>query len=405
MLTIDLSGRVALVVGGSRGIGGAITECLCQAGAATAFTHTGNPEYVERVEGLVSRLSASGHEVQAAALDAREPEATTALVQEIVARHGHLDVLVQNAGRNTACDVTELTDGGWREGIDTNLSSAFYAVRAALPHMVAAGHGRIVLVGESSNFGRRWDQDLAIIEDGALAGGHTETIPGVEAALDGVTSDHWRLHPDTDPVLNVAADGSIPMSTITVVRNTAWEAGVDAPAFLVARSGSAYHPNYGAVWTYTPPRQGLVEGTPVWMLTVLPDGVILREPDGTEHPAERAEQLLAVVGGRASRNAVLLAMHDDRATLGDYLAAVVALSSVELFPVVFHAWVSVQEQPARLAEVRAAEEAARAAPSERDWRSELAYRTVGDVVVGPVPTDWWVEEGDGKYRRMKRPPE
>lgn len=149
MLTIDLSGRVALVVGGSRGIGGAITECLCQAGAATAFTHTGNPEYVERVEGLVSRLSASGHEVQAAALDAREPEATTALVQEIVARHGHLDVLVQNAGRNTACDVTELTDGGWREGIDTNLSSAFYAVRAALPHMVAAGHGRIVLVGSS----------------------------------------------------------------------------------------------------------------------------------------------------------------------------------------------------------------------------------------------------------------
>ena len=271
--------------------------------------------------------------------------------------------------------------------------------------LLTVSTGRIVLVGESSNFGRRWDQDLAIIEDGALAGGHTETIPGVEAALDGVTSDHWRLHPDTDPVLNVAADGSIPMSTITVVRNTAWEAGVDAPAFLVARSGSAYHPNYGAVWTYTPPRQGLVEGTPVWMLTVLPDGVILREPDGTEHPAERAEQLLAVVGGRASRNAVLLAMHDDRATLGDYLAAVVALSSVELFPVVFHAWVSVQEQPARLAEVRAAEEAARAAPSERDWRSELAYRTVGDVVVGPVPTDWWVEEGDGKYRRMKRPPE
>ena len=264
---------------------------------------------------------------------------------------------------------------------------------------------RIVLVGDSSNFGRRWDQDLAIVQDGALVGGHTETIPAVEDALDRVTSDHWEEQPDTDPVLNVAADRSTPMSTITVVRNAAWEAGVDAPAFLVARSGRPYHPNYGAMWMYTPPREGLVEGTPVWVLTVLPDGVVLREPDGAVHRATRAHELVSVVSGRASRNAVLVAVHDDRATLGDYLAAVVALSSVELFPVVFHAWVSVQEQPARLAEVRAAEQAARTAPSEHDWRTELAYRTVGDVVVGPVPTDWWVEEGEGQYRRMRRPPQ
>lgn len=148
MLTIDLSDKVALVVGGSRGIGEGITECLCRAGATTAFTHTGR--HAEHAQGLVSRLSAAGHQVRAEAVDACDPEATTALVQEMVARHGRLDVLVQNAGRNAAGDAAELTDEGWRQGIDINLTSAFYAARAALPHMVAAGSGRIVLVGSSA---------------------------------------------------------------------------------------------------------------------------------------------------------------------------------------------------------------------------------------------------------------
>jgi hypothetical protein len=270
--------------------------------------------------------------------------------------------------------------------------------------LLTVSRDRVVLVGNSSSFGRRWNQELAIVEGGILSGGHEVTIPTLEEALDRVTSDHWHEHPDTDPVLNVAVDRSIPMSTVTVVRNSAWEAGVDAPAFLVARSGPAYHPNYAAVWLYSPPREGLVEGTPVWVMTVAPGGLTLREPDGTEHRAASARELVAVVSGRASRNAVLLAVHDDATAFGDYLDAVVTLSSVELFPVVFHAWVSVQQQPLRLADVQGAEERARKATAIRDWRTEMAFRTVGDVVVGPVPTDWWVEEGDGRYRRMRQPP-
>ncbi len=270
--------------------------------------------------------------------------------------------------------------------------------------LLTVSRDRVVLVGDASSFGRRWNQELAIVEGGILTGGHEVTIPALEEALDRVTSDHWHEHPDTDPVLNVAVDRSIPMSTVTVVRNSAWEAGVDAPAFLVARSGPAHHPNYAAVWLYSPPREGLVEGTPVWILTVAPEGLTLREPDGTEHRAESARELVAVVSGRASRNAVLLAVHDDATAFGDYLDAVVTLSSVELFPVVFHAWVSVQQQPLRLAGVQGAEARAREAAATRDWRTEMAFRTVGDVVVGPVPTDWWVEEGEGLYRRMRQPP-
>ena len=150
MLTIDLKDKLALVVGGSRGIGASITECLCKAGATTIFTHTGNPQYAEGVQALVSRLSDAGHRVQAEALDACDSAATTALVNGLVARHDRLDVLVENVGRNTAGDAAELTDDGWRQAIDINLSSAFYAVRAALPHMVAAAYGRIILVGSSA---------------------------------------------------------------------------------------------------------------------------------------------------------------------------------------------------------------------------------------------------------------
>lgn len=150
MLTIDLKDKVAWVVGGSRGIGESITECLCEAGAATIFTHTGNPEYADRVQSLVSRLSGAGHKVRAKALDACDPEATTALVNEIVGQHGRMDVLVENVGRNTATDAAELTDVEWHKCIDINLSSAFYAVRAALPHMVAAKYGRIILIGSSA---------------------------------------------------------------------------------------------------------------------------------------------------------------------------------------------------------------------------------------------------------------
>lgn len=269
--------------------------------------------------------------------------------------------------------------------------------------LLTVSRDRVVLVGDESSFGRRWNQELAIVEGGILTGGHEVTIPALEEALDRVTADHWHDHPSTDPVLNVAVDRSLPMSTVTVVRNTAWEAGVDAPAFLVARSGPVYHPNYAALWLYSPPREGMVPGTPIWVLTVAPDGLTLREPGGPEHQAESARELVAVVSGGASRNAVLLAVHDDATTFGDYLDAVVTLSSVELFPVVFHAWVSVQQQPLRLADVQDAEARAREAATERDWRTEMAFRTVGDVVVGPVPTDWWIEEGEGRYRRIRQP--
>ena len=152
MLTIDLSGRVALVVGGSRGIGAAITETLCSAGAETVFTHTGNPAYRESVEELIRDIREKGGRAEAAAVDARDPAATAALVNRITKEHGKLDTLVANPGHNAAMPATEISDSQWRDGLEVNLGSAFYAVRAALPGMLANRFGRIILIGSSAAY-------------------------------------------------------------------------------------------------------------------------------------------------------------------------------------------------------------------------------------------------------------
>src|SRR5450830_62672 len=98
MLTIDLANRIALVIGGSRGIGAAITECLCKAGANTFFTHTGNPKHKDAVLALMRRIKANGGFARGHVLDARDASQTTALADRIVKEYGPIDILVVNAG-------------------------------------------------------------------------------------------------------------------------------------------------------------------------------------------------------------------------------------------------------------------------------------------------------------------
>jgi len=150
MLTIDLTDKVALVIGGSRGIGGAITSSLCEAGATTVFTHSGRPEHAEAVAAFEQDLCAVGGRARAVVLDACDSTGTTAQVDAIAAREGRLDVLVINVGRNPARTPDQITDDSWRELVDLNMTSAFYAIRAALPHMVAQKCGRIILIGSSA---------------------------------------------------------------------------------------------------------------------------------------------------------------------------------------------------------------------------------------------------------------
>jgi NAD(P)-dependent dehydrogenase (short-subunit alcohol dehydrogenase family) len=150
LLSIDLSGRTVLVLGGSRGIGEGITRLLARAGARVVFTHTGNPAHAGHLAGLLAEVRAEGGWARAESLNALDCGATAALADRVAAEHGRLDALVCNVGRNEAQPAEQESEGDWRAMLELNLSTAFYGVRAALPHMLRAGYGRILLIGSSA---------------------------------------------------------------------------------------------------------------------------------------------------------------------------------------------------------------------------------------------------------------
>jgi len=165
MVSIDLTGRVALVIGGSRGIGEGITRVLCEAGAYTVFTWTGAPAHAARAAALTQSIG--GGMAEAAAVDARDPTATRALVERVLGARGRIDILVCNAGKNTQRPTEKLSDEEWGESLSLNLGSAFYAVRAVLPPMLAAGYGKIVFIGSSTV----WDGGGGAIDYAAAKAG------------------------------------------------------------------------------------------------------------------------------------------------------------------------------------------------------------------------------------------
>ncbi len=147
---IDLSGKSALVTGGSRGIGRACCELLARAGARVAVNYR-----VERPRAeLVARsIVERGGEAFALSADVSKPDEAEMLVNETVDRFGGLDVVVNNAGIWSGAPIDELSDREWNEMIGINLSGTFHVTRAAVPPMRRAGSGSIVHI--SSTAGQR----------------------------------------------------------------------------------------------------------------------------------------------------------------------------------------------------------------------------------------------------------
>jgi NAD(P)-dependent dehydrogenase (short-subunit alcohol dehydrogenase family) len=132
--------RVALVTGGSRGIGRAVVEALLEGGWKVYFGSR-SPDSVRAAEGELKPRW--GGAVAGRAVDVRRQEEVEALVAWAVGEAGRLDCLVNNAGLGHFGAVDELDGDQWREVIDTNLSGAFYALRAAAPVMRRQGSGWI----------------------------------------------------------------------------------------------------------------------------------------------------------------------------------------------------------------------------------------------------------------------
>ncbi|HSK08883.1 MAG TPA: SDR family NAD(P)-dependent oxidoreductase, partial [Vicinamibacterales bacterium] len=132
-----LSGRIALVTGGSRGIGFAIARTLTAHGATTVITG-------RHAADLDRARAALGGGTAAIAADLRDPVEADRAVQEAVARTGGLDVLVNNAGVGAFSTVADTSIETWHDIIETNLSGVFYCCRAAIPHLKRRGGGWII---------------------------------------------------------------------------------------------------------------------------------------------------------------------------------------------------------------------------------------------------------------------
>jgi 2-deoxy-D-gluconate 3-dehydrogenase len=139
----NLKGRVAVVTGGNGGIGLGMARGLAGAGASIVVAGRNREKSLR----AVGELEALGADAAAVEADVTDEASVTALFREAVDRFGRVDVLVNNAGINIRKPPQDLALAEWRLVIDTNLTSAFLASRAAYPLMKARGGGKIINIG------------------------------------------------------------------------------------------------------------------------------------------------------------------------------------------------------------------------------------------------------------------
>lgn len=202
-----LEGKIALVTGGTRGIGKGIVEAFIQQGAQVAFTYAGS---TEKANALVQELAQTG-EVKAYQSDASDFDAAQSLVEQVLADFGKIDILVNNAGITKDNLLLRMGKDDWDSIINVNLNSVFNLTKAVIKPMMKAKCGSIInmtsVVGIKGNAGQAnyaaskagaigFTKSVALelgsrnIRCNAIAPGFIETE--MTAALDEKTVQGWR---------------------------------------------------------------------------------------------------------------------------------------------------------------------------------------------------------------------
>jgi 3-oxoacyl-[acyl-carrier protein] reductase len=189
---LDLENRVALVTGGSRGIGRAIALALAAAGASVAVNYR---ERVEEAEAVAERVRRDGRRAAIFGADVSLRVAVQSMVHDIETELGPIDILVNNAGMAAARGLEDITEADFDHALAVNLKSAFLCTQAALPGMRARRWGRIVNV---SSIGAR-----------VGAGSVSIAYAAAKAGIEGLTRGYaLRLAPEGVTV-NAVAPGLI----------------------------------------------------------------------------------------------------------------------------------------------------------------------------------------------------
>jgi acetoacetyl-CoA reductase len=147
--------RVALVTGGTRGIGAAITQMLAENGAAVAAGYSRGQESAQRFK---DKMTAKGAKISIHQGRVDDADDCNRVFKEVIDEFGRVDYLVNNAGITIDKTVRKMTVDDWRQVLNVNLSGAFQMTKAVLEHMIERGSGRIVMIssviGETGNIGQ-----------------------------------------------------------------------------------------------------------------------------------------------------------------------------------------------------------------------------------------------------------
>ena len=153
MKAMDLSGRVALVTGGSRGIGAASAILLAEAGAAIGVNYVANENAAAKT---VASIEAAGGSAIAVRGDVTDGDAVKMMTAAVEDQLGPIDILLANAGISQRLEMEETTEEDFNNILQANLTSAFLCSQAVIPGMRARGWGRLIYVssGAAYNGGR-----------------------------------------------------------------------------------------------------------------------------------------------------------------------------------------------------------------------------------------------------------
>lgn len=180
---MTLQGKTAIVTGSTGGIGLGIAEALAAAGCNLMLNGFGDPGEIEKLRaGLAAK-----HRVEAAygAADVSRPAEIRDLVADTARRFGGVDILVNNAGIQHVAKVVDLPEERWDAVIAINLSAAFHAAKAALPHMFEKRWGRIVNIASAHGLVASGEKAAYVAAKHGLVG--LTKVIAIEAANSGVT--------------------------------------------------------------------------------------------------------------------------------------------------------------------------------------------------------------------------
>ena len=199
-----LDGKVAVVTGGSRGIGRAISLSLAQAGAHLIVNYLSNDAAAEETAKLVGEL---GCEVILVRGDVGKVETAQACVDRAIERFGQIDILVNNAGKTADNLLIRMSEEEWDSVIETNLRSTFLLTRAALRPMLRARRGRIITITSI---------------DGLVGNAGQSNYSAAKAGQIGFTKSLAREVASRGITVNAVAPGIVRTRMTEVLNETQW---------------------------------------------------------------------------------------------------------------------------------------------------------------------------------------